>query len=1077
MIKYTVSDFFMIRTPIIAVDDYLCMFNDISELDIRLKEAFESDVLKEALTVASMDLLEANSKNELSVTSKSSEQLRSSLVKYFIRLSTRPTPFGLFSGISIGKFGKTSNVTVSKLHMHTKRARLDTEWLYGLIKKIESNVVIRKSLRVRFNDFTFANGDRIEKPNKTFLQLDENNTNMRELSSSIRYTAQVKMLEQKCCVYQSFSGILEDIAALNTHVPINRIESFLSQLLENEYLLSELRPPLINADMLDYLLQSLNKINNVKDVAFYIEKLKEIQQGIADYNKTPIGDGREAYNEIIRMQEALHKSKNYMQIDLKIHAESNMLDCSLRENLERFVAAICKLAPVGSKSDEMAHYTDLFLERYGYNAEIPIMELLDMDKGLGAPAHFQNNTIGRAIPKRQKTIKEQRLNKLLDRKLIIALREGKKSIDIADEDIDYVCDGDVQINASDLMDCQQSFEMYLLVHPDADYSLTLAPAMVSDGFGKSFGRFNDMLTEDELHLLKDGFGQVKSLLDDYVVVEIAELPSSGRTSNVTINNSDFDYQISLTTNPCEGKHVLSIRDLHIGVDTDSNLFYIRSKSLDKKVIVTMTSMINPMFGSNALRFLNEVSGMRKSKVTDTIANIIRHSINFEYSPRITYDKIIIKPETWIISREILGIKNEKDKDKYEESFIQYRQKWEIPRFVFLNEFDNRLLLDLDNPVHRNEIFNVIKKNTVVSVNLTEIGCEFKDFVAINDEGKKYITEIVVPFILDSDSLQKNKKDSNKDIIFKTLSNVSANRMSIERDSLTLLPGNNEWLYYKLYGCSKRQNELIAIAYEMLEKLIAEGLVQKYFFMRYADPEPHLRLRIQPSERGVLPLYATLSGWLGDLHAIGLISKAVQDSYIREAERYGGLSTIKEAEHYFYSDSKMVMQILKLHRYSEQPSAMVYIGISFVVSVLEAFALSRNEQEEFLNLLTNPKDYREVFKKDRTLIMRAVNSSDDWFDIRSSISNPEIYDWINLNAKAVKEYAKAICSVDQRGELTNSIKNIVISITHMFCNRLMGDVIWESKIYALTRHGVNGLIGFLKHSRHQSAICELPESLI
>jgi len=1081
----------MTRTPLMSIDDYLGMFDDQSQspsqLNERLKEAFDNPALREALAVASKDLIDAVDSNKLSGNTKSAEQIRSSLVKYFIRLSTRPTPFGLFSGISIGQFGDKSDITVSEPQHHTKRARPDAEWIYGLIKKIEANKNIRDNLGVRFNDFTYANGSRIEKPNKTFLQHDESNENIQELSTSIRYTGQIKIIEDKLKGFCVFSSVLEDVSAQNPDVPISRVEAFLSQLIDNEFLLSQLRPPLTNTDMLGYVINILDKIEGVAEADYYVVKLREIQKSIEKYNSTAIGDGIDTYNEIIKLQSELFKCKNYLQVDMKTHAKSNVLDSNLKEELERFVAAMGRLTSSEVISDEMAHYRDLFLERYGYDAEVPVLELLDIDKGLGAPVHYGVNAISRPVPKRPKPTKDERLRVLMERKLILALREGKNAIEITDADIDYVCEGDKHNNETKPIDYTQSFELYLLAHTRASKEdgknnscFTVAPMPMSNGFGKSFGRFSDMLTSEELSLLNEGFGKQKELLPDHVIAEVTELPSRGRISNVSINNSDYDYQIPLTTNPCEDKHVLSIRDLYIGIDNSSNQFFIKSKSLGKKVIVTMTCMLNPAFGSNALRFLREISITRKFDITASIGNII--STKFEYSPRLTYGKVIIRPETWYISKKILGIeeaKKDNNKNVFEQKFDSYRQSWKTPRFVFMNEGDNRLMLDLDNHAHRIEIYNTLKKGGHSSITLTELGCDFNNYASVNKNEKTYVTEIVLPFVLSANN--PNSKDKTKKVaegeVIKTLSDVSMNRSKLDREKLMLLPGNDSWLYYKLYGCSKRQNELIAFAHEALEKIVANGAANKYFFIRYADPEPHLRIRIQPSEKGTSNLFSEVSRWLDDLYADGLISKAVSDSYIRETERYGGPGLIEFAEDYFCSDSKLVMNLLTKHRYGNSRLNMDIIGVSFIVSVLEAFGLSLEEQETVLSSRSDIKAYRKEFQNNRRMIMRAVDSSDDWFEIRAFSQEPDIFDLISNNSQELKKFAEAIYDFDSRGELTNSIKSIAFSVIHMFCNRLTGDNAWERKVYTLAQHGIHGFKGFSQHQQKISHDLALPVGLL
>ena len=110
----------------------------------------------------------------------------------------------------------------------------------------------------------------------------------------------------------------------------------------------------------------------------------------------------------------------------------------------------------------------------------------------------------------------------------------------------------------------------------------------------------------------------------------------------------------------------------------------------------------------------------------------------------------------------------------------------------------------------------------------------------------------------------------------------------------------------------------------------------------------MRLRIQPCEGGLPFLYSFVDKWLNKLYSIGLISKAVNDSYIRESERYGGAGLIEHAEDYFYSNSKLVMSLLNLQRYKDARFDVDIIGISFIISALEAFGLSIEEQSVILD---------------------------------------------------------------------------------------------------------------------------------
>jgi len=490
--------------------------------------------------------------------------------------------------------------------------------------------------------------------------------------------------------------------------------------------------------------------------------------------------------------------------------------------------------------------------------------------------------------------------------------------------------------------------------------------------------------------------------------------------------------------------------------------------------------MNPTFGSNALRFLREISAIRRVDVTAGIASIL--SIEFNYFPRVVYGKVIIRPEAWRISRQILSMgnaKNNSDKTIFEKKFDSYRQKWKIPQFVYMGEGDNRLMLDLDNSLHRTEIYNELKKNDFFALMLTELGVDVDNYAFANLGERKYVTEIVVPFELSlSDSKKKNKtaKAINVEPL-RTLSDISANRMKIERTKLMLLPGNDSWFYYKLYGCSKRQNELICASYNELERIVAKGVASKYFFIRYADPEPHLRIRIKPVREKSLDLYADMGAWFDGLYTDGLISKVANDSYLREVERYGGSKLIDHAEDYFCSDSKLAMKLIGKYRYGDKHLSMDYVGVSFVISALESFGLTLEEQEVILNSRSDSKAYRREFRSNRKMLMRAADSRDDWFEARLSIQNPEVYDLINENLYELKRFAKAVHDFDRQGELTNTKKGIVMSLIHMFCNRLMGDNSWEYKILAMATHSTHDLKGLIKYQQKANPMLVLPKSLI
>lgn len=1065
--EYKACGFFVSRTPLLPIENYFYVFGKPNDNETREKlfALFREPALEEALAVASVASHQALTRVNYTDHTKAADQLLSTLIKYYIRVTTRPTPYGLFSGVSIGAFRTKSEVTVSNDAMYTKRARVDMEWLYAVIKQLESNLNIRKLLKVHFNDYVYVAGDRLEKPTTTFLQL---NTTATELGISIKYTRQVQRVKEIAQTPIEFSDLLADLSVHNPAVSTEKIEAFLNQLFDNEYLLSELRPPIVNTDALEYVIAVLDRIADHQEVNEYLAQLKSIRSAISEYNSSSIGNGTELFEKTVRKMKTLYAAKDYLQVDMKVAMESNMLPDILKLELEEFVDAMIRITPEEQISDDYADYVDRFTEKYGSSAEIPVLELLDTDKGLGIPSYY-HGAVRRPIPKQSKSEKLQKLEKLLKRKLILALKEQSGIIELTDQDIDYIA-GDRKTNAIHRWtDFLPSFELFLFVHPGNGpspeknkYCFTLAPAMASNQVGKSIGRFRDMFSEEEILCFQNQSAELQQMFPDYAIVEIAEIPQKGRTGNVFTNHSDCAYQLMLSTNSCDGKQKISIDDLYISVEPSVRQLHIKSKSLNKRVILVTTSMLNPTIGSSAVRFLKEVSAKHRFNVLDTISSITKSE--YEYTPRITYKRIIIKPATWLISQDTLGLHNNTE-DNFNQCLQNFREKWNVPRFVYLTQYDNRLLFDLDNPLHIHEIYRFVKNENSRSLQLMELTCNLSEYAAQDCSGRHYATEVVVPFSLSRpDSLLEAENKGRKLEFFPTISDISSNAMEVESQKQILLPGNKNWLYFKLYGYMKRREEILSMLYEFLEAQVHREQIEKYFFIRYSDPEPHLRVRVQTGPDQLAHVFADWIGQLEQMRQKGLISQVVIDSYQRETERYGGTQLIQKAEDYFFSDSRAVMRILHKQHREKISINFEYIGVSLIVMTLFAFGLSMDMTAQFLNASNDRSRYRKEFQKDRMMILHAVNYQDHWKEVRRSIDYPEVYDYLDALSISSMDYAQAVLQADRDGVLTNSIQNIARSIIHMFCNRLMGNNAWERKVYALARHGTHDLKTYLEHMR-------------
>src|SRR5690606_35973868 len=119
------------------------------------------------------------------------------------------------------------------------------------------------------------------------------------------------------------------------------------------------------------------------------------------------------------------------------------------------------------------------------------------------------------------------------------------------------------------------------------------------------------------------------------------------------------------------------------------------------------------------------------------------------------------------------------------------------------------------------------------------------------------------------------------------------------------------------GAKTSDKILTEIKSSAINGLLSQGLINQWFFIRYWDPEPHIRIRFHmenPNKIGLV--IKELSKVLHDLFNDDFIHKVQIDTYNREIERYGDY-TIESIESFFYYNSEVVSELIS---YREMNSA-------------------------------------------------------------------------------------------------------------------------------------------------------------
>lgn len=174
---------------------------------------------------------------------------------------------------------------------------------------------------------------------------------------------------------------------------------------------------------------------------------------------------------------------------------------------------------------------------------------------------------------------------------------------------------------------------------------------------------------------------------------------------------------------------------------------------------------------------------------------------------------------------------------------------------------------------------------------------------------------------------------------------------------SFIPGS-EWLYFKLYtGTRTADRILVDYLRPFLQEIYDKAFIDYYFFIRYADPEYHLRLRLHIIQvHNIGEILGRFSQCVQPLVDSGLIWNVQCDTYKREMKRYGA-ERIMDIESLFGVDSEAIISLLSLLHISDNAEfdrwnlallLMDDILNGFNLCLLEKSTLSSALNDNFLN---------------------------------------------------------------------------------------------------------------------------------
>lgn len=254
---------------------------------------------------------------------------------------------------------------------------------------------------------------------------------------------------------------------------------------------------------------------------------------------------------------------------------------------------------------------------------------------------------------------------------------------------------------------------------------------------------------------------------------------------------------------------------------------------------------------------------------------------------------------------------------------------------------------------------------------------------------------------------------------------------------------DHWLYYKIYTGHKTADAVLTkIIKPITEQLINKGIIDKWFFIRYADSKHHVRVRFHCIALNDIGFVINcMFHYMKKYIEQDLVWKLQIDTYHRELERYGA-NTMGLSEKIFFYDSKMAIDFIDMIEGEEGDELRWLFSLRAIDSLLDNFEYTNDEKCKLLVRLSD--GFRREFGDTRNLRMqlgekfRIERNKIEIFMtiiIEDDHKYKPILNILFEKENAINKIAEQLLNFRNKQILTIELDDLISSYIHMMMNRL------------------------------------------
>lgn len=606
-----------------------------------------------------------------------------SLAAYLARWQRRPTPFGLFAGIAGVEAGHAAGAVWGQ--QHGRLLRVDGAWLAGVVARLEKEPRLLERLPLLANNSAQVRGDRVVVPG---VPAGGDALLMPPVEVSVRASGPVLLALELVAAPVPYAEVRAALAERYPAVHPERLDSLLSGLVEQQFLVTALWPPMTSVDALKHVCAVLKEARaaELPEVAQLAAELEGVRNALARPH-AHVG-------ALVERMRAVHEGDTVpVMADVRLDAQV-VLPAGVIREAEAAAAALVRLSAHPYGPARWRDYFARFRSRYGVGAVVPVLDLL-ADSGLGLPADYLGSA-RRSAP-RPATARDEKLMALIQQAMV----DGSDEIQMADTVIVDLADGqDEPVPPGRIELC---VEVHAATLSDLDrgrFGLTVtgAPRPASS----MAGRFTHLLSGDE----RRRWAESLQTDTEATAVQLSFAPRRRRDDMLVRCGPLLPEVIQLGEHQAAGSGVIALTDL--GVTIDARGFRLVELSTGRLIEPRVLHALEASKHTPPLaRFLAEVTGARCPVYTGFDFGT---AARLPYLPGIRYRRTLLAQPRWLLPPDAFPGNNAQAKE-WDEALTRWQTRWKMPDNVAVVEVEQRLPLDLSRSLDRQLLRSRIARAT------------------------------------------------------------------------------------------------------------------------------------------------------------------------------------------------------------------------------------------------------------------------------------------------------------------------------------------------------------------------------